>query len=47
MMDSKLRVLFVALREAAIIFLAAVEDYLDTEYDKSALYKRRAKARET
>lgn len=41
MMDSRLKALLVALREVAIIFLAAVEDYLDTDYDKSALAKRR------
>jgi hypothetical protein len=39
--DNKLRVLLVALREAAIIIVAALEDYLGTEFDKSALAKRR------
>lgn len=42
----KLQLLFRALREAALIAVAALEDYLDVAYDKSALAKRRAKVKE-
>ena len=45
-MNDKWHVLMTALRAVAIEFIAAVEDFLDTPYDKSALAKRRAKARE-
>jgi hypothetical protein len=44
--DDRLRVFLLAMREAGIIFLAAVEDLLDVPYDKSVLAKRRAKVKE-
>ena len=44
-MNDKLRVLLLALREAAIIIIAAAEDFLDIPYDKSALDKRLRKVR--
>lgn len=46
MLDTKKRVLLAALREATIIVLAAIEDYLDVPLDRSALSKRRSKVRE-
>lgn len=42
-MDNRTRRLLLALREIAIQLLAALEDYLDVAYDKSALAKRRKK----
>lgn len=45
-MDVKLRILLTAFREIAISAIAAIEDYLNTEYDRSALAKRRAKVKE-
>ena len=42
-MDHKMRVLLVALREAAAIVIASIEDYLDTPHDESVLFKRRRK----
>ena len=44
-MTDKFRVLLLALREAAIIVIAAIEDYTGTPYDKSALDKRLRKAK--
>lgn len=41
--DHKLRTLLSALREAAILVVAALEEALDTPYDRSALAKRRQK----
>lgn len=46
MMDSKLTALLYAVREAAAVLLAAVEDYLEVSNDKSLLARRRAKAKE-
>lgn len=43
----KFQILLKALREAAIIVIAAIEDYLGLEADRSALAKRRAKVKET
>ncbi len=42
-MDKKLQVLLTACREAAIILIAALEDYLSVEYKHSALAKRQLK----
>lgn len=41
-----MRVLLTALREAAVIVVAAIEDYLDVPLDRSALSKRRLKVKE-
>lgn len=41
----KFKTLLVAFREVAILVIANIEDYLDTPYDRSALAKRRAKAK--
>lgn len=38
--------LLTMMREIAIMIVAAIEDYLDTPYDRSALAKRRARVRE-
>jgi hypothetical protein len=46
MMDVKLTALLYAVREAAAVLLAAVEDYLEVSNDKSLLARRRAKVRE-
>jgi hypothetical protein len=45
-MDDRLRALLWSIREAAAIFLAALEDYLDVPFDKSVLAKRRARVRQ-
>lgn len=45
-MDNKVRVLILALREAAVIVVAALEDYLEMPYDNSALRKRSMKVKQ-
>lgn len=45
-MDNRFIVFLYAIRESALVFLAAVEDYLDIPYDKSALARRRHKVKE-
>lgn len=40
-MDAKLILLLHSLRKAATIVIAAIEDYTDHPYDKSALANRR------
>lgn len=41
----RVSVLLKSMREIAIMLIAAIEDYLDTPYDRSALAKRRAQIR--
>lgn len=43
--DAKTRLLLTTIREVAIQVIAAVEDYLEHPYDKSALAKRRKEVR--
>jgi hypothetical protein len=43
MARDKTHALVTTLREVTIMLLAALEDYLDVAYDKSALAKRRIK----
>jgi hypothetical protein len=45
-MDSKLTALLYGIREAAVVLLMAVEDYLAVPNDKSVLARRREKVRE-
>lgn len=42
---TKTTLLLNSFREAAILIIAAIEDYADTPYDKSALAKRRETVR--
>lgn len=46
MSDDKFKLLVVGLREALIVFLNHIEDYLGTPYDISALAKRQEKAKQ-
>ena len=45
-MDKRLEILLLGLREAAIIIVKSVEDFLGMPLDKSALAKRREKIRD-
>lgn len=43
--ERKVKTLLQTLREIAILFVGAVEDFCETPYDRSALAKRREKVR--
>jgi hypothetical protein len=45
-MDNRLTALLYGIREAAVVLLMAVEDYLEISNDKSVLARRRAKVKE-